>query len=299
MNHSLTHDEEPETSALVPLVPIIGEKANMCFGDRFGYGVQDDCHRSKSWYCAWCILFIVTIGSQITITVMIVYDLVYIFSNIQNWPVYGDGKEARGIIAIGKNAYGVIAIGQTAHGIICIGQICFGVISIGQVGLGLLFIFSQVGVSSGYGISQLTICTKVLYTQIGSALWNIHKSQLGFNVGSSIINGTKLIDVLSWNSNICICCFTNKVKHATYACMNSIRYPRFWPNDTKRLIAQMLPTQDINQVIEYIVYETAKAGYYGLDEMNKDEIEHVIDELSKQKEKFKRIAMQNFTSDSL
>jgi len=183
---------------------------------------------------------LIAIGAQIIITIYVMADLLYIFKNISSWPIFDSSADtAYGIIAIGHEAYGIIAIGQVAHGVICIGQISFGMLSIGQVGLGLLFAFCQCGGGLGFAIGQGVVATKVLYAQIGFGLWRVNKVQLGFNIGSSILCDTKLVEKCSCNGcgkKYDIKSDNRNVKRAVNGIMNSIKYPRYWPKKSKERI---------------------------------------------------------------
>ena len=153
--------------------------------------------RGFLWYISWFILALITITGQIIFTELVISDLIYIFENINSWPIYSLGEmfePARGIISIGQRAHGIIAIGQFAHGIVAVGQVSFGIISIGQVSIGLVFAFGQVGGGLGVALGQAMIATRIIYAQIGLAAWKITRgAQFGFNIGASIMKRSKLL----------------------------------------------------------------------------------------------------------
>ena len=197
----------------------------------------------------------------------------------------------------GDNAEGIIAIGRHAYGAIAIGQFAIGIISIGQISIGLLFALGQVGGGLCWSIGQCMASTKVIYAQIGFGLWRVHKAQLGFNIISSIMKKNKLVTYIK-----CRCGYkrynviseSDDVKCAVNGIMNSIRFPKYWPEKDAKRFAKQIHSMDIEKVIQDMVRECVNGRYHSMHKLNETEIQEVIDHVLEFKEEFLQIAMKNF-----
>ena len=130
-----------------------------------------------------------------------------------------------------------------------------GIFSIGQVGLGLFFTLCQVGGGWGLAIGQAVCATKVIYAQVAMAAWNVYRAQVGVSLGTSIVRGDKL-----FSYHGCWCC--HRVKRGVHGIMNGLRYPKYWPEDGRKWMAEAIRNESTENVIRTLVNESAKGKYH-------------------------------------
>lgn len=75
-----------------------------------------------------------------------------------------------------------------------------------------------------------------------------------------------------------------------------IKMPDLWPDDAKRMLTEKLRDCDIREVIEWLVERSKDGGDHGLSEASDEECKNVVDEIMKNKDEFKEIALKHFPS---